>query len=106
MDIDFPKPKISLRQAASDLPILTVHKAKGLEFDNVIYFFPKPEKRNPCPVLELFEIGRYATWQKACYVGTTRAKENLVICLHKSVIETLRNKKPSFFDFFDEQIEL
>lgn len=90
----------------SDLPILTVHKAKGLEFDNVIYFFPKPEKRNPCPVLELFEIGRYATWQKACYVGTTRAKENLVICLHKSVIETLRNKKPSFFDFFDEQIEL
>lgn len=87
------------------VPILTVHKAKGLEFDNVIYFFPKPA-HDPCPILELLNNGEFGTWQKACFVGTTRARENLVICLHKSVVDTLRQQKPSFFDLFDEQIEL
>lgn len=85
---------------------LTIHKAKGLEFDSVIFFLPPQTVSEPNPIIQMFETGKYGIWQKACFVGFTRAMKNLYLCIHKDELDKIQALNKDFKTFFDECISI
>ena len=85
---------------------LTIHKAKGLEFDSVIFFLPPATAKEPNPIIQMLETEKYGIWQKACFVGSTRAMKNLYLCIHKDELDKIQALNKDFKTFFDEYISI
>jgi len=73
----------------SNLLIMTLHSAKGLEFDNVA--LPGWEERLLPHVMSLTE-GKVEEERRLAYVGITRAKRNLLITLTRNRFMISQNK--------------
>ena len=73
----------------SNLLIMTLHSAKGLEFDNVA--LPGWEERLLPHVMSLTE-GKVEEERRLAYVGITRAKRNLFITLTRNRFMISQNK--------------
>lgn len=81
------------------IPILTVHGAKGLEFDYV--FMPYLTEGN-FPSFRAIKEGKILEEKSIFYVGITRAKKELFISYHKVNGSKLR-KRSEFIDEIDLQ---
>ena len=88
--------------------ILTVHQAKGREFDTVIFFCPKPHaKYSPCPSTLWFgnTTSEALERKRVAFVAATRAKEVVVLCLHRSTIKNMKQSgNAGFLDLFEHQM--
>lgn len=86
----------------NETQFLTVHKAKGLEFDSVIYFHTKPGKDDICPSLIWFSgNSEFDERKRVGYVAFTRAKKNLIVCLHKDSVAAIKAHNANFLAMFD-----
>lgn len=84
---------------------LTIHKSKGLEFDSVIYFLPKPGAYDICPAKLWFDDNESLNeWKRVGYVAFTRAKKKLVLCMHSNSVEAIKKINIDFYNMFDEHI--
>jgi len=78
---------------------LTVHEAKGREFDAVLYYCPRPRKGSLCPS---------ASWWSAppdeerevAFVAATRARRLFVLAVHEMSWNALRDCQPGFVGLF------
>ncbi len=89
------------------LNILSIHKSKGMEFDNVILvdinenIIPRINNLDENKNKKLYEI-KLEDEKRVLYVGMSRAKKNLYF-FHNNYINSIYNKKSRFLD---ELIEL
>lgn len=82
----------------------TIHKVKGAEFETVIIFTPKPSKWHPCPSREWWSDETQGEEQRVGFVGVSRAKQKLILCVHDSTLKKLRETRPEFVALFGEPI--
>ncbi len=79
----------------------TIHKAKGLEYDTVAFVIPPIHKtHNPCPS-ESWQNENDKEEMRIAFVAVTRAKERLLIYMHKDSYTALCNDKPEFIKHFN-----
>ncbi len=76
--------------------LMTLHAAKGLEFDTV---FMAGMEENLFPSKKSLEEGRLDEERRLCYVGITRAKNELYMtgCLVRNLYSGVSNNTPSRF---------
>jgi len=86
--------------------VSTIHKVKGAEFETVIVFVPKPSKGNPCPSKEWWSDEAQGEEQRVGFVGVSRAKRKLILCVHASTLKELKEKQPDFVALFGEPVAL
>jgi DNA helicase II / ATP-dependent DNA helicase PcrA len=84
----------------------TIHKVKGAEFETVIVFSPKPSKGNPCPAKEWWSDEAQGEEQRVGFVGVSRAKQKLILCVHASTLTELQATRPEFVALFGEPIPM
>jgi len=79
---------------------LTIHRAKGREFDGVVVYWPKPggKARAGCPSGEWWSEDPSSEEREIAYVAATRAKRLLVFCFHSQTVATLKDQQPTFFN--------
>lgn len=82
---------------------LTVHKAKGREFETVVFYCEKPTAQSsPCP--------SKAWWSEdedemeTAFVAVTRATRRLILCVHQQTFEALVRLRPGFVDAFGQNV--
>ncbi|MBI4702778.1 MAG: ATP-dependent helicase [Deltaproteobacteria bacterium] len=67
---------------ASGLPALTVHRAKGMEFEAVLFVIPPNSAHSPsADLLREWQARTDSEQKRVAYVGLTRAKRLLVIAV-------------------------
>ncbi len=87
--------------------VTTIHKAKGAEFDTVVFFAAKPHKSHaPCPSVEWWSDENGGEERRIAFVAVSRAKQRLVICIHTSTFDALKKLKPDFLKCFQDIIAL
>lgn len=90
-----------------DDTVTTVHRVKGAEFETVVFFNPKPGgKRSPCISKEWWKADGDGEERRIAFVAVSRAKQNLVLCLHKKTLEALQNSQPEFVALFGQPVPL
>lgn len=78
----------------------TVHRAKGLEFDLVTYYSPKPSRYNPCPSKEWWSNTPGTEEREVAFVAASRASKALIVCIHADTAEELEQTHPDFTALF------
>ncbi|SDS10854.1 UvrD-helicase domain-containing protein [Opitutus sp. GAS368] len=86
--------------------VSTIHKVKGAEFETVIVFAPKPSKGHPCPAKEWWSDEAQGEERRVGFVGVSRAKQKLILCVHVSTLKELQAKQPEFVALFGEPIPM
>lgn len=87
--------------------ITTIHKVKGAEYDTVLVFARKPHKTQaPCPCTEWWPVDGDAEESRIAYVAVSRAKQHLILCVHKLTYEAFKSTRPEFLALFTEVIAL
>lgn len=77
--------------------VVTVHEAKGREYDCAVIFCPKPggRHRGSCPSVDWFDGDGRSEEREVGYVAITRAKKVLVLLLHEESIAALDARDPN-----------
>lgn len=86
------------------LEVLTVHEAKGREFDAVVFYCPKPGKaggKSSCPSEEWWLPAESSEEREVAFVAATRAKRLLVLAVHELTWTSLNEKRPEFLALFE-----
>jgi DNA helicase-2/ATP-dependent DNA helicase PcrA len=87
--------------------VTTIHKVKGTEFDTVVLFVRKPHKTQaPCPSTEWWSDASSTEEKRIAFVAVSRAKQHLILCVHKTTHEAFKSVRPEFLAFFDETLAL
>lgn len=95
----------SLEQDGDIVSLMTLHSAKGLEFDAV--FMTGLEENIFPSVRSKFDENKLEEERRLCYVGITRAKRKLFISYSKSrtlMNQSAQNKKSRFIDEIPEEL--
>jgi DNA helicase-2/ATP-dependent DNA helicase PcrA len=89
--------------AADSLPVQTIHKVKGREFNAVVLFCPKPGGRHQgkCPTTEWWSDAADSEEREAAFVAASRARDTFVLCVHRQTYEAMRMTRPEFVALFD-----
>lgn len=78
-----------------------IHGAKGAEYDSVVVFYPKPHATHaPCISKTWFETTGSTEEKRVGYVALTRARRNLVLCVHQNTYAELK-KNHDFMAHFE-----
>lgn len=79
-----------------------IHGAKGAEYDSVVVFYPKPHAGYaPCISKTWFEKMDSTEEKRVGYVALTRARRNLILCVHQNTFVELRERQNDFLSHFD-----
>lgn len=82
--------------------IMTIHQAKGAEFDNVIVIYGKPHASNhPCISTQWWNSQELEE-TRIGFVALTRAKTTLTLCIHERSFAALKEIQPEFIEKFDQ----
>jgi DNA helicase II / ATP-dependent DNA helicase PcrA len=87
-----------------DIEVLTVHEAKGREFDAVFFYCPQPRKvagASTCPSEAWWAAPEVAEEREVAFVATTRAKRLLVLAVHEKTWTALSQTRKDFFGLFE-----
>lgn len=86
--------------------VLTIHQAKGAQYDNVVVFYGKPHKGySPCISSQWW--GATSVEEKRIgFVALSRPKETLALCVHKETLKSLSKQQPNFVQLFSESATL
>ena len=88
--------------ALATTSVITVHQAKGCEYDAVLFYVPKPHAGHaPCPSQEWWSADPKSEEREVAFVACSRAREALVVAVHKQTYEALKVKRPSFLSQFE-----
>lgn len=85
----------------------SIHGVKGEEFDTCLIYCEKPSSKS-------YEQCPSETWwdnceeQRIIFVALSRAKKDLILCIHKNTYDNINNdaQKKNLFEFFDNIIEI
>lgn len=81
---------------------LTIHAAKGQEFDAVIVLVGKPHKSHaPCPSTSWWDDDLGSEEREVAYVACSRAKATLCLAIHRTTYETLLKERSAFVVLFE-----
>lgn len=83
--------------------VLTVHEAKGREFDGVVYYCPKPGKPgglSSCPSDAWWASADLSEEREVAFVAATRAKRLLLLVVHEATWNGLNASRKEFLDVF------
>jgi DNA helicase-2/ATP-dependent DNA helicase PcrA len=87
--------------------VVTIHKVKGAEFDTVVLFVRKPHKTHArCPSIEWWADDNGAEERRIAFVAVSRAKQHLILCIHRTTHDALKAARPEFLALFDETLAL
>lgn len=86
--------------------VTTVHRVKGAEFETVVFFNPKPAAKTPCISTEWWKAGGDGEERRIAFVAVSRARMNLVLCVHKTTFEALKATQPAFLALFGPPMAL
>lgn len=84
--------------------VLTVHEAKGREFDAVILYCPRPRKQgglSNCPSAAWWAPAETSEEREVAFVAATRAKRLLVLAVHEATWKELGTSQKPFFELFE-----
>lgn len=87
--------------------VLTIHEAKGREFDAVLMYAAKPRKldgASTCPSEAWWAPAAGSEEREVAFVGTTRAKRLLALAAHEQSWAALEKKQQAFFNLFEDVI--
>lgn len=85
---------------------LTIHQAKGAQFENVIVFVGKPHaSHSPC-ISSQWWGNASAEEKRVGFVALSRPKSTLVLCLHDTTYKTLQKSQTAFLDLFNQTVIL
>lgn len=76
------------------------HEAKGGEADTVIWYIPKQAAKK-CSVNSWFGSVVNLEELRVAFVTITRAKKNLIICMHSETLERFKTLKPELAKMFE-----
>ncbi|MFM6930363.1 MAG: UvrD-helicase domain-containing protein [Bdellovibrio sp.] len=80
----------------------SIHGAKGAEYDSVVVFYPKPHANHaPCISTTWFGDMISTEEKRVGYVALTRARKNLVLCVHKNTFSELQKNQKEFLAHFE-----
>jgi len=83
--------------------VTTIHKVKGAEYDTVLIFARKPHKSQaPCPSVEWWPVAGDTEERRIAFVAVSRAKQHLILCIHKATHEAFKSTRPEFLALFGE----
>ncbi|WP_291985000.1 UvrD-helicase domain-containing protein [Luteitalea sp.] len=86
------------------LEVLTVHEAKGREFDAVAFYCPKPGKaggKSSCPSETWWLPADDSEEREVAFVAATRAKHVLLLAIHEKTWTSFTGKRPEFLALFE-----
>jgi DNA helicase II / ATP-dependent DNA helicase PcrA len=84
--------------------VLTIHEAKGREFDCIVYYSPKPTKvrgEATCPSVAWWAPAKDSEEREVAFVAVTRSKRMLVLSVHQESMTALRRDRAAFVKAFD-----
>lgn len=82
--------------------VITVHQAKGDEFDAVLLYVPKPHAGHaPCPSVEWWSEDPDSEEQEVAFVACSRARHTLVLAVHAKTRDALKTSRRDFYDRFE-----
>jgi DNA helicase-2/ATP-dependent DNA helicase PcrA len=87
--------------------VLTIHEAKGREFDGVLLYIAKPrtvEGASTCPAEAWWAPAAGSEEREVAFVAATRARRFLVVAVHEQSWAALLKKRASFVDLFEEAL--
>lgn len=91
----------SLTGSRSNPRVMTIHQAKGSQFENVIVFLGKPHARNsPCISTQWWGAS-FPEERRVGFVALSRPKKTLVLCLHRTSFEVLNKQRNDFVKLFE-----
>jgi DNA helicase-2/ATP-dependent DNA helicase PcrA len=87
--------------------VMTVHQAKGREFPAVVFYTPKPHKKNaPCPSVEWWSAEPGSEEREIAFVACSRSEDLLVLAVHRDTFNSLDQLRPDFVRLFEAVNEL
>ena len=99
---DAPRGALASTETTAKQTVITVHQAKGREFDAVLLYVPKPHGRNaPCPSDEWWSTSATSEEREVAFVACSRAREILVLAVHKKTYDARKAKRGSFVESFE-----
>lgn len=88
--------------AGATTTVITVHQAKGCEYDAVLFYVPKPHAGHaPCPSEEWWSVDPRSEEREVAFVACSRARDALVVAVHKKTYESLKLKRATFLAQFE-----
>jgi hypothetical protein len=84
--------------------ILTVHEAKGREFDAVVFYCPEPRNvggASNCPSEAWWASAADSEEREVAFVAATRAKRLLMLGVHETTWNALSVSRKEFFELFE-----
>jgi len=87
-----------------DVEILTIHEAKGREFDAVLVYCSNPSasrRISTCPSVGWWSDDEGSEEREVAFVAVTRARDLLVLSVHSKSFRALSAKRPEFVGLFD-----
>ena len=106
-EADLPRAKMSAAPASwrdgLNTEVLTVHEAKGREFDAVLLYSSKASKNkgvSTCPSRVWWSDATDSEEREVAFVAATRAKHLLILAVHSETFAALQDKRPDFIALF------
>ncbi len=97
-------PALSMSNRSSTHKVMTIHQAKGAEFENVIVVYGKPHaSHNPCISSLWWQNSEEA---RIGFVALTRAQTTLTLCIHEVTYLALKREQANFLSQFDRIVQL
>jgi DNA helicase-2/ATP-dependent DNA helicase PcrA len=87
-----------------DVEILTVHEAKGRQFDAVLVYVSQPRARGEqatCISETWWSTDKESEEREIAFVAVTRAIHLVMLAVHTSTYHALCEKRPEFMNVFD-----
>lgn len=81
---------------------LTIHAAKGREFEVVVVLVGKPRRPHaPCPSISWWDEDSASEEREVAYVACSRAKTTLCLAVHRTTYEALTKERSAFARLFE-----
>ncbi|AHZ85173.1 ATP-dependent DNA helicase Rep [Bdellovibrio bacteriovorus] len=77
-----------------------IHEAKGREADTVVIYIPKTNSARCISNVWFPTQGQSQEEQRVGFVALSRAKKNVILCIHQSNLTKLQELRASFVDLF------
>lgn len=85
----------------------TIHGVKGEEFDTCLIYCEKPSdtEYGKCPSITWWDNDEE---KRIIFVGLSRAKNNLILCIHKDTYDNVNKdiNKKKLFEHFNQSVEI
>lgn len=80
--------------------LLTVHDAKGLGFDAVAYYIPKPTSKDGCVSAQWWNAQEEEE-RRIAFVAASRARYLFMLCVHEETYTQLQSTQAEFVGLFE-----